>query len=35
VKDDEGHGIVRRDNQVEFYSRVARFLETHLNTRTK
>ncbi|WP_394850504.1 prolyl oligopeptidase family serine peptidase [Pendulispora brunnea] len=35
VKDDEGHGIVRRDNQVEFASRVARFLETHLNTRTK
>ncbi|WP_394839789.1 prolyl oligopeptidase family serine peptidase [Pendulispora rubella] len=35
VKDDEGHGIVRHDNQVEFYSRVARFLETHLNTRTK
>ena len=30
LKDDEGHGITRRDNNVEFLSRSARFLETHL-----
>jgi len=30
LKDNEGHGIVHRENQVEFYARVARFLESHL-----
>ena len=30
VKDDEGHGITRRANNIEFLSRSARFLETHL-----
>jgi dipeptidyl aminopeptidase/acylaminoacyl peptidase len=31
VKDNEGHSLARRENQIEFYSRVARFLEAHLN----
>jgi dipeptidyl aminopeptidase/acylaminoacyl peptidase len=30
VKDNEGHSLARRENQVEFYSRAARFLETCL-----
>lgn len=30
VKDNEGHSLARRDNQVELFSRAARFLETHL-----
>jgi len=30
VKDNEGHSLVRRENQIEFYSRAARFLETQL-----
>ena len=30
VKDNEGHSLARRENQVEFYSRSARFLETCL-----
>jgi len=30
VADNEGHSLARRDNQIIFFSRVARFLETHL-----
>ena len=30
VKDNEGHSLARKDSQVEFYSRSARFLEKHL-----
>jgi dipeptidyl aminopeptidase/acylaminoacyl peptidase len=30
VKDDEGHGISRQANNIEFLSRSARFLEAHL-----
>jgi len=30
VKNDEGHSLDLRENQVEFYARVARFLEKHL-----
>jgi dipeptidyl aminopeptidase/acylaminoacyl peptidase len=30
VKDNEGHSLARRENQIEFYSRVAHFLEVHL-----
>jgi dipeptidyl aminopeptidase/acylaminoacyl peptidase len=30
VKDDEGHSMDRRDTQVMLFSRLARFLETHL-----
>jgi dipeptidyl aminopeptidase/acylaminoacyl peptidase len=30
VKDNEGHSLARRENQIEFYGRAARFLETHL-----
>jgi dipeptidyl aminopeptidase/acylaminoacyl peptidase len=30
VKDDEGHSLARRPNQIELYSRVARFLEKAL-----
>jgi len=30
VKDNEGHSLAHRENQIEFVSRVARFLETHL-----
>jgi dipeptidyl aminopeptidase/acylaminoacyl peptidase len=30
VKDNEGHSLARRENQIEFYARVARFLEVHL-----
>ncbi|MGZ3440883.1 MAG: alpha/beta hydrolase family protein [Polyangia bacterium] len=30
VKDDEGHSLAHRPNQIEFYSRVARFLEKAL-----
>jgi dipeptidyl aminopeptidase/acylaminoacyl peptidase len=30
VKANEGHSLVRRDNQIEFYARAARFLEAHL-----
>ena len=30
VADNEGHSIARRENQIELFSRVARFLETHL-----
>jgi len=30
VKDNEGHSLARRENQIEFYARVARFLELHL-----
>ncbi len=30
VKDDEGHSLDRRENQIEYFVRVARFLEKHL-----
>ena len=30
VEDNEGHSLARRENQIEFYARVARFLEKHL-----
>ena len=30
VADNEGHSLARRENQLEFYARCARFLETHL-----
>jgi hypothetical protein len=30
VKDDEGHSLARRPNQIEFAARAARFLEEHL-----
>lgn len=30
VKENEGHSLARRENQVEFYSRAARFLESSL-----
>ena len=30
VAGNEGHSLAHRENQVEFYSRAARFLETHL-----
>ena len=30
VKANEGHSLARRDSQIEFYSRAARFLEAHL-----
>jgi dipeptidyl aminopeptidase/acylaminoacyl peptidase len=30
VKDNEGHSLGRRENQIEFYARVARFLEKQL-----
>lgn len=30
VAPNEGHSLARRANQIEFYSRAARFLETHL-----
>jgi dipeptidyl aminopeptidase/acylaminoacyl peptidase len=30
VKDNEGHSLDRRENQIEFYARVARFLEKHI-----
>ncbi len=30
LKEDEGHSIERRDNLVEYYARVANFLERHL-----
>jgi dipeptidyl aminopeptidase/acylaminoacyl peptidase len=30
VKDNEGHSLARKENQVEFYARSARFLEKHL-----
>ena len=30
VADNEGHSLARKDTQVEFYARCARFLETHL-----
>jgi dipeptidyl aminopeptidase/acylaminoacyl peptidase len=30
LKDDEGHSLSRRENQIEFFVRVARFLETHV-----
>ena len=30
VKDNEGHSLDRRENQIEFFVRVARFLEKHL-----
>lgn len=30
VKDNEGHSLARRENQIEFYGRAARFLESHL-----
>lgn len=30
VKDNEGHSLARRENQMEFYARMARFLQTHL-----
>jgi dipeptidyl aminopeptidase/acylaminoacyl peptidase len=31
VKDNEGHSLARKENQVEFYARVARFLEKHID----
>ena len=30
VFDDEGHGIVKRDNRIEAYTRIARFLDEHV-----
>jgi dipeptidyl aminopeptidase/acylaminoacyl peptidase len=30
VKDNEGHSLARRENQIEFYARVAVFLDAHL-----
>ena len=30
VFDDEGHGIVKRDNRIEAYSRIAAFLDEHV-----
>lgn len=30
VSDNEGHSLARKETQVEFYARSARFLETHL-----
>ncbi len=30
VADNEGHSLARKETQVEFYARCARFLETHL-----
>lgn len=30
VKDNEGHSLAHKENQLEFYARVARFLEKHL-----
>ena len=30
VKDNEGHSLARKENQIEFYARSARFLEKHL-----
>ncbi|MEO8698437.1 MAG: S9 family peptidase [Kofleriaceae bacterium] len=30
VADNEGHSVARRENQIALFSRVARFLETHL-----
>jgi dipeptidyl aminopeptidase/acylaminoacyl peptidase len=27
---DEGHSLDRRENQIEFFARTARFLEEHL-----
>jgi dipeptidyl aminopeptidase/acylaminoacyl peptidase len=30
VADNEGHSLAHRENQIEFYARAARFLETHL-----
>jgi dipeptidyl aminopeptidase/acylaminoacyl peptidase len=30
VKANEGHSLARRDSQIEFFSRAARFLEAHL-----
>jgi dipeptidyl aminopeptidase/acylaminoacyl peptidase len=30
VADNEGHSLARRENQLAFYARCARFLETHL-----
>jgi dipeptidyl aminopeptidase/acylaminoacyl peptidase len=33
VKDDEGHSLARRPNQIEFYARAARFLEKALKTK--
>ena len=31
VKDNEGHSLSRKENQMEFYARAARFLEKHLD----
>ena len=33
VKDNEGHSLAHRENQIEFCARAARFLETHLTRR--
>jgi dipeptidyl aminopeptidase/acylaminoacyl peptidase len=30
VKDNEGHSLARKENQIDFYARSARFLEKHL-----
>ena len=30
VADNEGHSLARKETQVEFFARCARFLETHL-----
>jgi dipeptidyl aminopeptidase/acylaminoacyl peptidase len=35
VKDNEGHSLDRRETQIEFYARVARFLEKHLGHKGK
>ena len=33
VKDDEGHGFLNPDNQIDFYHAVERFLAEHLGGR--
>src|SRR5262249_18679571 len=32
VKDNEGHSLAHRENQIEFCARAARFLEAHLRS---
>lgn len=31
VSNDEGHSLARRENQIELYARVAKFLDQHIN----
>lgn len=33
VKDNEGHSLARRENQIEFYARAAAFLDAHLGAK--